>query len=541
MTIVARSHGNVLKSALLMASIALAFTLSVNAHAKDFQLMEATIQDVQDAYKAKTLTARQLVQMYLDRVAAYDQKGPGINAVISLNPTALVEADKLDAAYAKSGPVGPLHGIPVFLKDQFDAAGMPSTLGSVLLKDFKPARDAFVTAQLRKAGAIILGKNTLGELGGGDSYGSLFGATRNPYAPDRTVGGSSGGTGAAVAANYSTIGVGEEGSSSIRRPSAWNNVVGMRPSQGLVSRGGMWDGWPSIFGSLGPMARTVTDEAKLLDVMVGYDPEDPATAYGVGHIPEGGFAKSLDKNALKGARIGVIHQVLSNNSEPDSDDFKKVDAAYKKAVAEMQAAGATIIDVALPDALKLLAKRASGPTETEDSWNGYFNRNAKDAPYKSRAEMYSAENVAKVPKLSTRQGSMGEGSSRANATLTPEQKHYEYLTARETLMTSLLKLMADNKLDAVVHKSTEHQPNLIKEATTPPYAATRGVISLNTFLVYVPVVSVPAGFTADNLPIGLIFLGRPYSDAKMLSLAYSYEQATHHRKSPVSTPALAMK
>lgn len=531
-----------LKQNLLTASIALALTLGAGAsQAKEFQLMEATIDDIQSAYKNHELTAHQLVQAYLDRVAAYDQKGPGINAVISLNPTALAEADKLDATYAKSGPVGPLHGIPVFLKDQFDAAGMPSTLGSVLLKDYKPARDSFVAAKLRKAGAIILGKNTLGELGGGDSYGSLFGATHNPYALDRTVGGSSGGTGAAVAANYSAIGVGEEGSSSIRRPSAWNNVVGMRPSQGLVSRGGMWDGWPSIFGSLGPMARTVTDEAKLLDVMVGYDPEDPATAYGVGHVPEGGFARALDKNALKGARIGVIHQQLSANSEPNSDDFKKVDAAYNKAVAEMKAAGATVIDVEIPDALKLLAKRASGPSETEDSWNGYFQRNAKDAPYKTRGDMYTPENVAKVPKLSTYQGSMGEGGSRAKSDLTPEQKHYEYLLAREQLMTSLLKIMADNKLDAVVHKSTEHQPNKIKDATTPPYAPTRGVISLNTFLVYVPVVSVPAGFTSDNIPIGMTFLGRPYSDAKMLSFAYSYEQATHHRKPPASTPALAMK
>jgi amidase len=511
------------------------------ANAKDFSLIEATIDDVQEAYKSHTLTARQLTQMYLDRVAAYDQKGPKLNVVISLNPTALAEADKLDAAYAKSGPVGPLHGVPVFLKDQFDAAGMPSTLGSVLLKDFKPTRDSFVAERLRKAGAIILGKNTLGELGGGDSYGSLFGESRNPYAPDRTVGGSSGGTGAAIAANFSTIGVGEEGASSIRRPSAWNSVVGMRPSLGLVSRGGMWDGWPSIFGSLGPMARTVTDEAKILDAIAGYDPEDPATAYGVGHIPAGGFAKSLDKNSLKGARLGIIHEVLSNNSEPDSDDFKKVNAAYDKAVAEMKAAGATVIDITIPDVTALLAKRASGPTEQVDSWNGYFNRNAKDAPYKTRAEMYSPANMAKVPKLSSRMGSMGGGFTSDGTRQTPEQKHYEYLVARETLMTNLLKVMADNKLDAVVHKSTEHQPNKIKDAITPPYAPTRGVISLNTFLVYVPVVSVPAGFTADKLPIGVTFMGRPYSDAKMLSLAYSYEQATHHRVPPASTPALAAK
>jgi amidase len=525
----------------LVRAAVLAATLGVTAAtAGTFELMEATIADVQAAYKSKELTSRQLVQMYLDRVAAYDQKGPKLNVVISLNPNALAEADKLDAAYAKSGPVGPLHGIPVFIKDQFDAAGMPSTLGSVLLKDYKPKRDAYVTEQLRKAGAIILGKNTLGELGGGDSYGSLFGESGNPYAPDRTVGGSSGGTGAAMAANFATIGIGEEGASSIRRPSAWNSVVGMRPSLGLVSRGGMWDGWPSIFGSLGPMTRTVTDTAKILDVIAGYDAEDPSTAYGIDKIPAGGYAKALDRNALKGARIGVIRQVLSNNSEPNSDDFKKVDAAYSKAIAEMKVAGAIVVDIEIPDVNALLAKRASGPTEQVDSWNGYFQRNAEDAPYKTREEMYSAANVAKVPKLSSRRGSMNSEAPVAS-TLTPEQKHYEYLKARETLMTNLLKVMADNKLDAVVHKSTEHQPNLIKDAITPPYASTRGVISLNTFLVFVPVVSVPAGFTTDKLPIGVTFLGRPYSDAKMLSLAYSYEQATKHRKPPAATPALAAK
>ena len=165
----------------LVRAVILAATLGTfAATAGAFELMEATIADVQAAYKSKELTSRQLVQMYLDRVAAYDKQGPTLNSVISLNPKALEEADALDAAYRKSGPVGPLHGIPVFLKDQFDAAGMPSTLGSVLLKDYRPTRDSFAAEKLRKAGAIIMGKNTLGELGGGDSYGSLFGVTRNP-------------------------------------------------------------------------------------------------------------------------------------------------------------------------------------------------------------------------------------------------------------------------------------------------------------------------------------------------------------------------
>ena len=255
------------------------------AEPKKFELVEATIEDVHAEYKAGRLTARALVRAYLDRIEAYDKNGPKINSVITINPKALEEADALDAAYKRSGPVGPLHGIPVVLKDQMDVAGLPTTLGSVVFKDVVPTRDAFVTEKLKKAGAIVLAKVTLGEMGGGDSYGSLYGVSRNPYDPERTVGGSSGGTGAAVAANFATIGVGQEGFASIRRPSTWNSIVGMRPTPGLVSRNGVWAGWPSRRGSLGPMTRTVTDMAKLLDVMVGYDPDDPITSLGVGHAP----------------------------------------------------------------------------------------------------------------------------------------------------------------------------------------------------------------------------------------------------------------
>src|SRR5438067_5472645 len=251
-----------------------------------FNILETAIDEVGRAYQSGQLTARQLVQLYLDRIEAYDKKGPTINAIITVNPRALEEANRLDAALKTSPFVSPLHGVPIIMKDQGDVAGMPTTLGSVLFKNYYPDRDAFVVEKLKKAGAIILAKATLGELGGGDTHGSLFGSTRNPYDLERTAGGSSGGPGASVSSNFSTLAVGEEGFASIRRPSTWNGVVGMRPTAGLVSRSGMYDGWPFVNGSLGPMARNVADLAKLLDVMVGYDPEDPVTARGVGHIPD---------------------------------------------------------------------------------------------------------------------------------------------------------------------------------------------------------------------------------------------------------------
>jgi amidase len=492
-----------------------------------FDLLETTIEDVHSAYKAGQLTARQLVQMYLDRIEAYDKQGPALNAIITINSKALEEADRLDAAFKQSGFVGPLHGIPIVMKDQGDVKGMPTTLGSLLFKDYYPDHDCFVVEKLKAAGAIILAKTTLGELGGGDTHGSLFGSTKNPYDLERTVGGSSGGSGASVSANYSTAGVGQEGLASIRRPSTWNCIAGMRPTAGLVSRAGVYAGWPSVNGSLGPMARTVTDLVKVLDVMVGYDPEDPVTARAVGHIPET-FTKFLDKNGLKGARLGILREPMGYHTEPGSEDFKKVTEVFDKAVADLKAAGAEIVDpLVIPKLNELLAKRAGSFTDEEESFKVYLNRSS-NPPYKSREEAKSSPHFTKVVKRS---------QDRWTRAVEPAA-HYEYLKARDELMTILLKVMADHKIDAVVHKSVEHQPTLIKDGINPPYVDQKGAPHINTFLVYVPSIAVPAGFTRDNLPAGITFLGRPYDDGNMIKFAYAYEQATHHRRPPASTTPL---
>jgi Asp-tRNA(Asn)/Glu-tRNA(Gln) amidotransferase A subunit family amidase len=496
------------------------------AAAKTFHLLETTVEQIRQAYEEGDLSVRELVQLYLARIEAYDQRGPAINSIITIAPNVLEEADRLDGDLRTSGRAGPLHGVPVILKDQIDARGMATTLGSVLFKDYMPDRDAFIVEKLKQAGALILGKATLGELGGGDTHGSLFGSTRNPYALEHTVGGSSGGPAAAVAANFTAIAVGQEGFASIRRPSAWNAVVGMRPTVGLVSRAGSFGGFPGVAGSLGPMARTVGDLAILLDVLVGYDPEDPLTAYGVGHAPAT-FTASLDQGGLRGARIGVLREPMGLGSEPDSEDFKKVATIFDRAVGELEAAGATVIDpVQIPGLNELLAKRGGGGVGGDAAWNGYFGRSAR-APFKSREEMVQSPDYAKVVRR-------GPGGTSAGGPAT----HYEYLVAREQLMLNLLKVMADFELDAIVHKTAEHQPTLIRDATTPPYVNMRGATHVNTFLAYVPSLSVPIGFTSDGLPAGITFLGRPYSDATMIKLAYAYEQATRHRQPPSSTPPL---
>ena len=509
-------------------TVGLLISLATPAYSqsKRFSVEEATIEGIHAAYKSGQLTSHQLVQLYLDRINAYDKKGPAINAIITVNPKALAEADRLDAAFKAGGMVGPLHGIPVIIKDQVDAQGMPTTLGSVMLKDFYPDKDSFVAAKLRAAGAIILGKGTLGEFGGGDTYGSLFGATKNPYALDRTVGGSSGGPAASVASNFTTVAVGEEGAASIRRPATWDDLVGMRPTAGLVSRTGMWDGWPAINGSLGPLARSVSDLAALLDVMAGYDPEDPLTASGVGAI-SGTFRSYLDKNGLKGARLGVIREPIGSNSEPQSEDFRKVDEVFDKALGELKAAGAVLVDpIVIPDLKALLQKRSEGP-EHEEAMKVYFGRNA-NPPFHSREDLLASP---LLDKLFPRARQRLQGTA-------DEKRNYEFLKARQELMIRLLKVMADNKLDAIVHKSVEHQPTLISEGINPPYLSNKGVTDINTFLVFVPTITVPAGHTRDNLPTGISFLGRPYSDGLMIKLAYSYEQATHHRQPPSTVPRL---
>ncbi len=479
-------------------------------------LLEATIDDIESGLAGCEFSARELVEFYLQRIEALDRSGPAINSIISINPAAKDDAARLDEAVARSGPVGPLHGLPVILKDQIDAVGMPTTLGSVLFGDYRPARDAFVVEKLKGAGAIILGKATLGELGMGDTHGSLFGSTRNPYDLERTVGGSSGGPAAAVSCNFAAVGIGQEALASIRRPAAWTGIVGMRPTAGLVSRSGVYAGWPGTAASLGPLTRSVADQARLLDVLAGYDAEDPITALGVGQTPAS-FGDALDAGALKGARIGVLRESMGANSEPRSEDYCKVDDVFDAAVGELARAGATLIDpLVVPGLREALEQRGSGGN-AEEAWRIYFAR-GENPPFASADEMRASPEFARVHR----------GPALARTATQP--KAGGYLEAREALMIAYMKAMADHELDAIVHKSVEHQPTLISEGIKPPFVNIKGATSLNTFLVYVPAISVPAGFTSDGLPAGITLTGRPFSDALILRLAYGYEQATQHRR-----------
>jgi Asp-tRNA(Asn)/Glu-tRNA(Gln) amidotransferase A subunit family amidase len=527
-------------ASLLLLDAPLAQQQVPKGNTASFQVVETSIDDIHAAYKGGRLTARQLTQSYLDRINAYNKQGPNINAIITLNSNALQDADKLDAAYRTSGFVGPLHGIPVLIKDEIDVAGLPTTLGSAAFKNYRPTKDAFVVDKLRKAGAIILGKTTLGEFALGDTYGSMFGITRNPYDPERTVGGSSGGSAASVNANFSTIALAEETGSSVRRPAGWNGLVGLRPTPGLVSRSGMWDGYPTEAAQMSPIARNVSDLAHLLDVMVGYDPEDPSTAAGLDKH-SGSYMRFLDRNGLKGARIGILRESIGTSSDPQSEDFKKIDAVFEKNVAELKAAGATVIDnIEIPGGWKASLENL-GPTgdpgPNDEAMRRYLARNP-NSPFKTREDIAKAV-LASPPYPNPPAPDVRNSAAWAKPLPAPDFARYgQYIKARDQLMTNILKVMADAGVDTIVHKTVEHQPSLINDGTNPPYVTSKGMPSLNTPLRYLAAITVPSGFTSDSLPVGITFVGRPYSEATLLRLAYSYEQATHHRAPPKTTPDL---
>lgn len=516
-----------------VACIAIGHAQGGRRTAAPFEVVEASVADIHEAFARGTLTARALTQQYLDRIDAYDKRGPVLNSVITVNPRALQDADRLDVRFKQSGLAGPLHGIPILVKDEIDTVGMPTTLGTLVFKDYRPPKDAFVIDRLRNAGAIILGKTTLSEFAAGDTYGSMFGVTRNPYDPTRTAGGSSGGSGAALAANLSTLAIGEETVASIRRPGGWNALVTLRPTAGLVSRTGMWDGYPTTAAQIGPMARTVTDLAKLLDVMVAYDPEDPLTALGV-NVKHAPYTRYLDRNGLRGARLGILRDVLGNATDPASPEFKAVDAVFAKNVVELTAQGATVIDpIVIPDLKKLLGARAAHPDLAEQAMQLYLGR-TPDWPFRTR------EAIANHPEMDKAIPPTKATQWRTPQPATDWARWGLYMRAREQLAVNIAKVMADNRLDAIVHKTVEIPPIPIAEAMQPPYrTGSNYIAALNTFLVFAATITVPSGFTDGGLPAGMTFLGPAYTEPTLLKLAYAYEQATRHRVPPGTTPPLA--
>jgi Asp-tRNA(Asn)/Glu-tRNA(Gln) amidotransferase A subunit family amidase len=498
---------------------------------------EATIADIQAALKSKELTCRELVQGYIDRIEAYDRKGPALNAIIMINPNALANADALDTKFTQSGTMGPLHCVPVIVKDNFNTVDMPTSAGSLSLKGSIPPSDAFIVRKLREAGALMLAKSNMAEFAWSpyETVGSLLpGYTRNPYALDRVPAGSSGGTAAAVAANFGAVGLGTDTGNSIRGPSSHTSLVGIRSTMGLTSR----DGIVPLFLNRdigGPMARTMADAVAVFDVIAGYDPADPVTASSQGKRP-GSYLTSLDKDGLRGARVGVLRQLFT---VPDTDP--EILKAMEQALVDMKRHGAEIVEgVSVPEIdripMKLVRVKLFCDRFKYDL-NAYLARLGPQAPMKNLDEIIASQKFH--PSIEKRMLD-------AQAEAPPDRDTQPvgiFGTCREAdengrrLAQSVLKVMDDDKLDVLVYPSWNYPPRLIGDLNTPHGNNSNRISPPTGF----PAVTVPMGFVHGSLPAGLQILGRPWSEPILIKIGYAYEQATRHRRPPASTPPLPGK
>ena len=461
------------------------------------------------------LTSAELVQFYLDRIAAYDEAGPRVNAVLFLNPRALDAAHALDIERKTRGPRGPLHGIPVLLKDNFETRDMPTTGGCLALSGLVPRRDAFQIRKLRDAGAVLLGKVNLHELALGlTTVSSLGGQTLDPYDLTRVPGGSSGGSAVAATANFAAFAMGTDTSGSIRIPSSHNCIVGLRPSAGLSSRSGIIPfGHTQDTG--GPMARSVADIALILDATVGYDADDPTTEAGKGRIPKT-YTASLRRGALNGARIGVLTELFGD--APEDED---VAAMVRRAVLDMTHRGATAVDVAVPNlAAQLMASNLLSQ-ELKFYLGEYLKRSG--APVKSVEELLASG-------LHTAQfaGFLEAANAEPDDYLTSDD-YRRRLDARRSLGDAVRQVMDGQRLDAIVYPTTQR---IAPKIGGNQVGSNAGLSAQTGF----PAITVPAGFVAEGFPVGIELLGRPFAEPTLIALAYSYEQATRHRRPPSSTP-----
>lgn len=494
-----------------------------------FPFEEATIADLQDRMASGTLTSRQLVQAYLDRIAAVDDSGPTLNAIIELNPDALTDADLLDRERRDGAVRGPMHGIPVLIKDNIDAAGMVNSAGSIALADHRPARDAFLVTQLRDAGAVILGKTNLSEWANFRStrstsgWSSRGGQTRNPYVLDRNPCGSSSGSGAAVAANLAVAAVGTETDGSIICPAAVNGLVGIKPTVGLVSRAGIIPISVSQ-DTAGPMARTVADAAALLSAMAGIDSADPAAA-DAAHRVLPNYIPHLRPDALQGARIGVMRKAFGFHPG--------VDAVLEEALAVMKAAGAEIVDPA-----DLATHGQFGQAEFtvllyefKDGLNAYLA--ASGAPHASLAELIAfnqANAAAAMPWFGQEIFELAEAKGPLTEPAYLEARERAHRLARSEGIEAVLRA---HKLDALV--TTAVGPAWPTDPVNGDHFLGAGYSA--AAVAGTPSITVPAG-EVHALPVGLVFLGAAWSEPRLIELAFAFEQLTQARRPPAFHPTL---
>ena len=494
----------------------------------------ACIADLNAAFEAGSLRSEQLVQMCLARIQAYDRQGPNLNAVITLNACALETARELDRERQTSGPRSPLHGIPVVLKDNLDTCDMPTTCGSVLLEGSIPPDDAFIVKRLRDAGAIMLAKVNMSEFASAGTFSSILGQSRNPHDLARSPAGSSNGTGVAIAAAYAPLGLGTDTGGSIRGPAAANGIAALKPTLGLLSR----DGVVPLALSLdtpGPMARNVYDLAVALGIMAGVDPADPATARCEGRCRTD-YTSALDAKSLRGARIGVGRDFMG--LDPDVDWV--AEAGYDA----MVRAGATLVDVYFPKWL-IDAKdeffHAIRMPEFKAQIDEYLMTTGPEFP-KTLGELIVRANEIRSPLAHGQGTNPGRWSQFKLEQNSGTLQDYRYTAVRDhglPLVRAVVEgILVIDRLDAIVYPTAPRRPVVVAGTVPSPSGLSPGSATNIANLTGFPDLVVPAGFTGDGLPVGMSFLGQAFSEARLLSLGYSFEQHTQARRLPVHTPAL---
>ncbi|MCA9874381.1 MAG: amidase [Anaerolineales bacterium] len=495
----------------------------------DFKFLEATIPELQKGMADGRFTAHELVEQYQARIRQLD---PQVNAIVELNPDALSIADELDAERAAQGPRGPLHGIPIILKDNIDTADkMQTTAGSLALAGSIAPQDAFLVAQLRAAGAIILGKANLSEWANfrssrsSSGWSSRGGQTHNPYALDRNPCGSSSGSAVAVSANFCAAAIGTETDGSIVCPSHANGIVGIKPTIGLVSRSGVIPIAHSQ-DTAGPMARTVTDAALVLGALTGIDPRDPATAVSTDHA-QADYTQFLDRNGLQGARIGVARNFFGFH--PD------VDAVMEQAIAAMKAGGAEIIDPADLDSLDGFGESEVTVLlyEFKADMAAYLATLGPDAPMKNLADLI-AFNDAHADTVMPYFAQERMLAAQEKGPLT-DDAYLEALAAnhKQARQEGIDKVLNNHHLDAII--APTGGPAWLTDWVNGDHYG--GGSSSPAAVAGYPSVTVPAGFVR-GLPVGISFIGGAFQEPVLLKLAYAFEQATQARQAPQFFPTL---
>ena len=483
-------------------------------------LLEISIEDLQEELSSGKISSVELVSWYLSRIAAYDQQGPTLNAIQHFNAAALEDAAALDIERKDQGARSPLHGIPILIKDNYETVEAPTTAGSAILKGHWPKTDATQVAKLKAAGAIILAKTTMHEFAfGWTTRGSAFGISRNPYNPERHPGGSSGGTGAAVAANFAAAGMGSDTCGSIRVPAAHNNLVGLRGTQGLSSRHGIIP-LSSSRDIGGPLARSTRDLALMLDATVGYDPLDSQTTESFGKIPES-YLESLDTLNLKNLRVGVLNNWFGDQKQNVSTN-KQIEELLKT----LKGAGATIKNLESAELQELKSQTEAPEAFFVDNYDLIQDLNAYLNRYPT-LEPRLFDDLANNNELEPQVANLWR--SYLSPYFQDKNVYREQQESGRVIRTQLLALLNDHQLDVLAY------PTATEEAVPVQTEQTHYNCKLSA-ATGLPAISVPAGFGAEGLPVAIEFLAEPWAEQKLLNLAHTVEELNPQRKLPPNTP-----